>query len=726
MIHRNRFAVAMFCISLIMGCKSNRENSSEELAQNGSKETACVGMQGNGIKFPSHVGTFVALLENDITPEVSLGGSSGSIVGAAVMGLMQNPSLGEHSIQFQGKNLSRAQKAAIVLATLPDILNSFLFVPAFSQLSLGGLEVAPSIIALLVQNQFGRVLAGASDSRVVSIEATVGQSVLLTDFLMHQNLGSILAKETFKERRAETFRLWKIWANIKETNFKSLLDNAAHLPLDGALNSDQEVIADRFFRLFQQDIVQSNSTNEVSKWKRLIGVVDSLIKSPNFALLTNGKVSNLVDYKLYLPDPKLLWNAYRGFSKAGNFMLLPKGLIVHSTFRNSKIKLDSNGSISAAESVGSDALYQGYIANDEPGKELASELVKIKRSLAVKKRGFLPYYLDTSKNIENLGYAYPADRVLIFKNYSQARGENLPVEKDDLQANVLFREGRRGLAHALAFSAGEPGPFRRQPVFTDGEDIAYNDVRVADGTLRSPVPVLMGAPQSGESIPALMAFGGWSENVPISTLAMLKSCEGARYFVASGKDGGGNSFQENAIRASIRGWSFAISVFQDFASALGVHTTNGELETRAHFAKLNQNIIFSRTLIDDSLVFKIENKGNGPVGGWSKVENTGRFYFPNNIEFDIPSRAKVDSKTIEKLNSAIGRDDGALMLASYQQTVANMSSGLLGNQAFHGRRINSFGNRKENTKELDFGRSRSKLYEMTTVAEIQEAIDSIR
>ncbi|MEI8026750.1 MAG: hypothetical protein WCI18_10410 [Pseudomonadota bacterium] len=726
MNHRNKFVVAIFCISSFMGCKSKKEDFSEELAQDASTETACVGMQGNGIKFPSHVGTFIALLENDITPAVSLGGSSGSIVGAAVMGLLQNPSLGEHSIPFQGKNLTKAQKASIVLATLPDILNSFLFVPAFSELKMGSLEVTPSIIALLVQNQFGHVLAGSSDSRVVSIEATVGQAVLLTDFLMHQNLGSILAKETFKERRAETFRLWKLWANIKETNLKSLFDVAADVTIDGTPSSDQELIADRFFRLFQQDIVQSNSANEVSKWKRLIGAVNSLVKSPEFAFLTNGKLSNISGFKLYLPDPKLLWNAYRGFSKSGNFMILPKGLIVHSTFRNSKIQLDRNGSISATEAVGSDALYQGYIANDEPGKELASELVKIKRSLAGKNRGFLPYYLDSSKNIEKLGYAYPADRVLIFKNYSQARGENLPGEKDDLQANILFREGRRGLAHAMAFSAGEPGPFRRQPVFTDGEDIAYNDVRIADGTLRSPVPVLMGAPRAGESVSALMAFGGWSENVPISTLAMLKSCEGARYFVASGKDGGGNSFQENAIRASIRGWSFIISGFQDFTSALGVHTTNGELETRAHFAKLNQNISFSRTLIDDNLVFKIEHKDNGPVGSWSKLENQKRFYFPNNIEFDIPSRAKVDSKTIGKLNNAIGGDNGALMLASYQQTMANMSSGLLAKQAFHDRRINSFGNRKENTKELDFAFSRAKLYEVTTVAEIQEAISAIR
>jgi len=718
--------VVMVSSILVSGCKVKTADLSEERAGKSSTDTACVGMQGNGIKFPSHVGTFIALLENDIMPAVSLGGSSGSIVGASVMGLLENKSLSERPISFQGRNLSKAQQASLVLASIPDIINSFLFLPAFNEFGIGNLEVTPAIIRLLVQNQFGHVLAGTSDSRVVSIEATVGQSVLLTDFLMHQNFSSVLAKETFKERRAETFRLWKIWAGIKETDFKSLFEAASKSHFEGTPTTDQEIIADRFFRLFQQDIVQGDSTKQVSRWNLLIRGVNTLLKTAGFAQLGNGKVTQMKTAKLYLPDPKLLWNAYRGFSKDGSFMMLPKGLIIHSTFRNAKIQLDRSGSISATEALGPEALYQGYIAHDEPGKPLASELLAIKKSLASESRGFLPYYLDSTRSIEKLGYAYPIERVLIFKNFSQNRGETLPPGKDDLQADVVFREGRRGLALAIAFSAGEPGPFRRQPVFTDGEDIRLNEIRTADGKLKSPVPVLMKAPLPGEKVSALMAFGGWSENIPVSTLAMLKSCETAKYFVASGKDGPGNSFQENAIRASQRGWNFVVSGIQNFVAALGPYSPKGEAETKDLFSKLNSNINFSRSLIEDRLVFKIEDHGGRQVGGWIKSQNTDRFYFANNIEFDIPSQASVDPEMIKKLNEAIGGDKAALMLASYQKTVANMLLGPLAQQSFHGRRINAFGNRIENSKALDFAKSSPKLYEMTSVEDIDAVIESLR
>jgi hypothetical protein len=366
------------------------------------------------------------------------------------------------------------------------------------------------------------------------------------------------------------------------------------------------------------------------------------------------------------------------------------------------------------------------VASDSGARPLASELIAVKKSLASEDRGFLPYYLDSTQNSQKLGYAYPADRVLVFKSINQARGEGFASGKNNLEADVLFREGRRGLSHAMAFSAGEPGAFRRQAVFTDGEDVAVNDVRMGDGKLKSIVPVLMKAPKAGEKVSALVAFGGWSENVPISTLAMLKSCDSAKYFVTSGKDGIGNSFQENAIRAALRGWNFIVSGVQNFVAALGNFTPKGEAETKEHFAKLNQNINFSRSLVGNNLRFKIEGGSKGAVGGWVKDSSLNRVYFANNIEFDIPSEAKVDGQTVKSLNGAIGGDKAALMLASYQKTFSNMSSGSLSQEAFHKRRINSFGSQSENNKKMDFGRSSPKLYEMTTVGEIQAATASIR
>jgi hypothetical protein len=141
----------------------------------GTPKTACVGLQGNGIRFASHVGTYLALLENDILPVVSLGGSSGSIVAASVMSLLENTSYDGVAVSQQEKTLSKTQKAGLILGASSEVLNSFLFLPNIQKID----DFIASLIEFGFSLTYGNALLGNDATRIVSLEATVGQAVLL-------------------------------------------------------------------------------------------------------------------------------------------------------------------------------------------------------------------------------------------------------------------------------------------------------------------------------------------------------------------------------------------------------------------------------------------------------------------------------------------------------------------------------------------------------------------
>jgi len=269
-----------------------------------------------GTRFASHVGTYTALLENNITPVVSLGGSSGSIVGSVVMGLMQNKSVKRTPITFQGKNLSEAQRASLVLAAIPDVIDTFIFLPAFDTLDIRNWQVIPSILRFIVQSQFGKVLAGDDGARLLSIEATVGQAVLLTDFTMNADFTSVLQSNSYSERRRKMFELWQQWSEGISTSMRELVDAAA-LP-ESQWNADPQMalIGDRFYRMFQQDMKQEKSEQNVERWRQLLRGVNFLIKHPKLTSVTGvGKVDDILATKFFSPQPCAPLECVLGFWK---------------------------------------------------------------------------------------------------------------------------------------------------------------------------------------------------------------------------------------------------------------------------------------------------------------------------------------------------------------------------------------------------------------------------
>jgi hypothetical protein len=491
-------------------------------------------------------------------------------------------------------------------------------------------------------------------------------------------------------------------------------------------SGNQAIVADRLFRLFQQDIKQDKSQENIDRGKYLINAVKNFVGTEfGRTLVGKERVENLKKIKFYLPDPKILWNAYRGFTKSGRFMTMPNGLIVHSTFRLSMLKLNQDTEVNYSEGIGLENLFQGYLTNDSSGTSLFQDLVKIRQSMASENGGFQPYYADSSKSLDNLAYAFPFDKVLLFENFSENRGQVLNPEKDDSQSNVIFKEGRRGLAHAIAFSAGEPGPFRRLPIFTDASDIKSNQIKLKDGSSKSLIPDVSSSLNQTTATLGLVAFGGWAENVPISTLAMLPSCKKARYYVTGSKDGSGNSFQSGALRAAIRGWSFLANTLQDVGRALGVYNSKEEQLTLQQFAKINANLEFSRGLASKHYTFEIESDGDILAGRWKESPEANALFIPNNQNFDEPSQAAVDSNTLKSLNGRLSNDRVSLMVASYQKMTENLNTMNGSNSKRIQNRINAFGNADGNTPTMDLGASSNFLYRKTSINQIDETLSPV-
>ncbi|MEY3902548.1 MAG: hypothetical protein RL189_1854 [Pseudomonadota bacterium] len=708
-------AASLFAIS----CVKPQTSSTTSAAQSDGV-SACVGLQGNGLRFASHVGTYTALLENNIKPVVSLGGSSGSIVGSVVMGLMQNQSVKRSSVTFQGRNLSEAQRASLVLAAIPDVIDTFIFLPAFDTLDIRNWQVIPSILRFIAQSQFGKVLAGDDGARLLSIEATVGQAVLLTDFTMNADFTAVLQSGSYSERRKKMFELWQKWSEGISTSMRELVDAAALPESKWNENPQMAVIGDRFYRMFQQDMKQEKSDQNVENWRRLLRGVNFFIKHPKLTSVTGvGKVEDILATKFFLPNPKLLWNAYLGFGKNGQFIELPHGMIVHSTLRRGMFSRDKDGSIRASEGVGIENLYQGYVAANHPNSKLVDELISLRAKQSEVGGGFLPFFANGESNPANVKYAYAPARVAVLRNTAQARGRAIGNIKDDSQTDVMFKEGRRGVAHAVAFSAGEPGPFRRLPVYVGPEDVQDNSLKLASGQSAYILSNISDPDRLGDQ-DGLISFGGWSENVPISTLAMLPSCSQAAVFVSSGKKGPGNDFQLQAIRASVRGWNFLATAAENIAAALGRSKPESEKLVLSQFEALNRNVDFSRNITSRNLSY------NASTGRWEKRSGSGPAYFQQDIDFDAPSELSADKKTASAINGKIVNSRFALMMTSYQKASENMVA--TGNQlqAARAQRINSFGNSSSSQASIDPSSRDAALYLKKSPEEIDGVLEKLR
>jgi len=150
---------AISICSITIGCiKQNQLETQTSATSN--KKTACLSFHGNGVYFPSQIGSLIALLESNIEPVFAIGGSSGSIIAALSRALVDNNS-------FSPSGSFRPQDAALVLAASLPIIESILFLPRFNT----PLRFIDSLDVLLSGSKQG-VLATSPDNGLIGPEAS--------------------------------------------------------------------------------------------------------------------------------------------------------------------------------------------------------------------------------------------------------------------------------------------------------------------------------------------------------------------------------------------------------------------------------------------------------------------------------------------------------------------------------------------------------------------------
>jgi hypothetical protein len=150
----------------------------------------------------------------------------------------------------------------------------------------------------------------------------------------------------------------------------------------------------------------------------------------------------------------------------------------------------------------------------------------------------------------------------------------------------------RGLNFGIQASAGEPGAFRRYPIQWTAHDEQVNSL---EGQSSLPADLAEQASRAkGDALKSavMIPFGGWTENVSVSAVAHLTSCQNADLFVRSAKDAPGNDFQAGALVTVVRGP-------YDKAQTQGATEASKKQEitdAEGHFQRITAAAMFSRNM----------------------------------------------------------------------------------------------------------------------------------
>lgn len=607
--------------SLLAGCQTrgfnraaiNTNESSNRVRSDDGAFSACMAIQGNGVKFPSHVGAFVALLEQDVVPEVVIGGSSGSIVGSVLRGLLENPSLKGSSVLRKGQPLSTAQKASLVLAASPDAMESFLFLPALHRKN----EFLRSVLHLTYALGFGNSLGVGPESFVVSLEAVVGQAALLVDFFSHTDFRSVISLGTYEARARELRRLWLLHADAMVIDGKELVSAL----LTPNPNSDrQREISRRFFEMFREDPTYTSQQDSAEAWEefneRLKSFLDGISQDPlglgkrfqdavRAADVPFFNKSAFASTKFIVASPEAVHRAWLGrkrFPSGGSDILdLPQGMVVHSTFRLADFEQKTGR---WRERHGLENLFQGYII---PGSLKQSFVQRQEAATRDISNAFMPYQ-DTN----GVKSFLPPENILIIA----PRATNTPDANAKPNQQV-----ERGLSFAIKASAGEPGPFRR-----DAWSLSLTDTASTRPFKETHV----------------VSFGGWAEWNAMAEIMHLPECKGADFLVSSGKPGNGDAFQRAALRTAL----FPL----DYMRALRLEKARAE----------DKQVAFEQERLDKVLSYARGLRGRLDEG-----------VITNDLDFDAPSE-HPDPAVRKRVNKAIVGNRMALMIAGYQRTLESL------------------------------------------------------
>lgn len=525
-----RLVMAMISSALAMaaGCTPqglvNKASVQAETIEAQKTNDICVSLEGNGENFSSHIGAFIALMEQGLNPRVVAGGSSGAVIAGLVRALLTNPTLAGPA----GSN--SVQNAARVLAAGKPVFESLLFLP-----TLDDIRTAVTSMALTLGFAgLGRGFVSNPDYAVAHAEAIVGQNLIATQFFRDTDFSDVLREPDYFKRMALVQSLWEKgygFIRVSPAEFvQAMLTPDAHATDDQARQRNHE-IRRRYFALFGSPIVKSGQASPEEMLLQHENVLDKtaafnseLLRSSAVEIYKRaveimrplpfvGALSATVDKPFLLPDPSILSAAIRGLDKNGDIMAIPEGTVIHTTARQGELRLSvpfvlpkrdfdgvDNGNIFQRidDKPGFKNLYQLYFGNDE----MTSGLHKAQMNHAAS--GLLFY---------------------------QKGGETVSILHTPQHAQAV---GGLNLSQAVSLSISEPGFFRRIPLVPSRLKLAPD----------SALPAAFLDPET-----FLISYGGWLDTSASQTLALLPDCDPSRiaHFAFLHPNRLDNEFQKNAV-----------------------------------------------------------------------------------------------------------------------------------------------------------------------------------
>lgn len=492
--------------------------------------SACVLMQGNGERFPALLAQVMALLEQDIEPQVIMGGSSASGAASIVRALLENPSLNQTEVLVNGRPLSLAQKAARLLASSTATTSTAIILPSLNTFS----KTLLSLGKYLGADKILEAFIGYPDQAIAPVEATVGQTALMVEFYARTDFARALREPLLSKRTKIVSQQWLKFGDHIFVTPREFMRAMMTAPQSSQWTERTEEIKRRYFDLFYDARAAPDQQPEpaLEQYNQKLEELSPLLSMiPDAALLQifNGAMGILKNIPsmsskslasaegFYLVNGSYMRSAYHGrlHDKSGP-MPIPSGVLIHATAR---IASEKGGRLT--EKTGLEYLYQAYF----PSEDLHQDLVQAQDRLP-QGRSFI-------ESTNSLGVVEPL------------------LEKDHL---LVLKP--RSLARALSASMAEPNAFRR-----DALELTQYEKRKFGLELDEA---------------SLVSYGGWLEHANRRSLDSLDACKKADLLVeVSNLSPALYKFQLKAIRPVIAGGT---------GSVIGAFT--GELEASNEPAKL--------------------------------------------------------------------------------------------------------------------------------------------
>jgi hypothetical protein len=373
-------AVAGSC--LLLGCKSQSTETKIDavwpVAPN-PLTRACLEMPSQASHIVPSLATHAVLLDNNTTPINTLAGGQNGLGAWLVYALLSNSSVAQMTVKgHNDEALSSTQKAAALLPGLIAPLQHILFLPPLPAL----LNNAKDLAELKWMIRFADIFAGNPKELQPSLDALIGQFLLLADFAANASLSDALFETDLRLRNKIVFERWLEFSESILTGPQELFESVLWSPKKNLTATEDDKkrmkLKNRYFSLFARpDIAAGNPMKKfraddprssLDAFERLLATLSDEVLGPSYnsaeaplgkvvidshqeshpvlgkpwvlksyelakkETLGSAKLNQVLRNQLnssganfFVPSEKWVWNAYMGLQKNGKTLQIPVG-----------------------------------------------------------------------------------------------------------------------------------------------------------------------------------------------------------------------------------------------------------------------------------------------------------------------------------------------------------------------------------------------------------------